>query len=145
MREGAAVQRFDAGNARCHHPACVVVNRARKTRRRSYLKRDDDDDDDDDALDRPDRAYRGTDDDERLEHVARSIGWYIVSEICIAKERSNVRAFFFLESLNFTISNTVRLQKVRIRVDGYNSHYSSSSSSSSHYSRGNYRDEPERL
>ena len=119
MREGAAVQRFDAGNARCHHPACVVVNRARKTRRRSYLKRDDDDDDDDDdALDRPDRAYRGTDDDERLEHVARSIG---------------------------TISNTVRLQKVRIRVDGYNSHYSSSSSSSSHYSRGNYRDEPERL
>ena len=78
MREGAAVQRFDAGNTRCHHPACVVVNRARKTRRRSYLKRDDDDDDDDDdALDRPDRAYRGTDDDERLEHVARSKYWVV--------------------------------------------------------------------
>ena len=91
MREGAAVQRFDAGNARCHHPACVVVNRARKTRRRSYLKRDDDDDDDDDdALDRPDRAYRGTDDDERLEHVARSIGWCISFRKFVSQKRGRM-------------------------------------------------------
>ena len=50
------------------------INRARKTRRRSEKR---DDVNDDDALDRPDRAYRGTDDDERLEHVARSKYWVV--------------------------------------------------------------------
>ena len=47
------------------------VQSARKTRAsaRRAGKRD--------ALDRPDRAYRGTDDDERLEHVARSKYWVV--------------------------------------------------------------------